>query len=370
MLAPADWELVKNYLLGGASLGAGAAGVTALVNHLNDINSRKDDDADTLKLVVRGKPKQVKNAAPAVHAGAPASSNGTAPSGSMLRAPLAIVGGLLATGGGYALVHHLYQQFKKRELEQKLHDAQNQYVDVLDNEAGDKNAMVDRKGLSRGEMLSAIPLTTALLIALGSGTVANQALRKAFPPAKPGIQSLPQRVVVKREAAPDDDDEKMAADAVTSAVLGFNTRNNDVEDMIAAASMGRLKEMRNLAADFGVSMMLDAVKGAARESLGFTHCKIASKIMNRDPELGPTFRMLNAVTLVNQMEPFCKLASCIPDDLADNLVKLAVTGERIFCETVLLPEIANGVEISGEKNASSFKELMPAQEILESLIHE
>lgn len=127
-------RLVGKYLLGGAAAGTSAALATSLVNYYRELqreaalanDTSKDDDILYINLRNNptNAPKKVKGTSQAQQE-KPASISGG----------LAITGGALAGLGSYAVVRKLYQNYKKKKLQEQLDAAQQGFFDVVSQEA-------------------------------------------------------------------------------------------------------------------------------------------------------------------------------------------------------------------------------------------
>ena len=127
-------RLIGKYLLGGAAAGTSAALATSLVNYYRTLQREADAASDTSKdddilyLNLRqnptNAPKKVKGTQASQEAKTASISGG-----------LAITGGALAGLGSYAAVRKLYQDYKKKRLQEQLDAAQQGFFDVVSQEA-------------------------------------------------------------------------------------------------------------------------------------------------------------------------------------------------------------------------------------------
>lgn len=361
---PNDWQLIRSYLLGGAGIGAGAGLVTSLVNQVKDLKREADDDnaldKDVLTLNVRAQPKTA--------ATAPANE-----STSFTRAPIALVGSLLAGAGAYAGVRKLHQYLKKREMADQLSRAQNAYIDLVQQEGEAVKAgafdHMDRKGMSRTESVSAIPLTIALLTGLSSAAVTNQVLKKSFPDRQSATRIQPKKVVIKRDTdgdnVPDEEQivpySKVAAANLAETAYSFRSGESDIEDMVCAAAAGRLPEMRKMATEFGSNALLQSIRGAARFQTSTLRAKMACHALVNDPELGPTTELLAAAEFLERAPMFAKMAAGLDRDsiaaMLDYHTKLAWAQH----EQATVPALEALIETSGEKSAAAQASQSPEQ---------
>lgn len=252
-------HLIGKYMMGGAALGGSAALVTSLMNYLAMMKEQGDEATDTSKdddvlyLTLKNPPAQ----------------QPTVPMGRQKRASigggLALTGGALATLGSYSLVRHLYQKYKKKQLQAELDDAQRQFLDVVSQEqtankmASTKYAVVKREGnewvlytkdaskvlgrhsnprkayaqeyainkakereaeksaamnpegkpMGMTEWLTSTPVALTLLAALSSGALAHRALDRTFPLPKHDKSVGPKRVVLRKEDSYTDSEDEL-----------------------------------------------------------------------------------------------------------------------------------------------------------------
>jgi hypothetical protein len=359
-LNPADLEMIKHYLLGGAALGAGAGGATALLNQLNDLHRESAEvdkpNADVLKLTLRDPNKQQQKVAGVA---APAAGD---QSPSLMRGPLSIVAGLLGAGAGYAGVRGIHQYLKKRDLQAQLDAAQNGYLDVLDSEAqGQKKkaaaAMAARKGMQTPEALWSVPLSAAMLLGLSSGVVSNQVLRHAFPDRQPGARVLPKRVVVHRDGMDDSDDvdvpvEKQANAEFVENVAWLGSSDSDIRDAVFAAAAGRFAEMKKVANDIGPEAMLDVVKGYGGANIPPLRVKLAARLLSGDPEIGPTIRLIATAEFVEKSADFFQLARNLSPSKQRAMLKYASRFSTEILGALFAQDIDRLVEVTSTKSAS------------------
>jgi hypothetical protein len=335
-----DKALITNYLLGGAALGAGAAGVTALLNNIREVHREATGanplQKDTLKLTLkRPKGTQMKMAR---------EGNGEQ-SSSFLRGPFAITGGLVTALGSYAAGRALHQYFKRKALAKELEQAQSSYLTTLDPNQPEteqkKLASGEGKGMGWDEALTSIPLTGALLTALAAAAVSNAALRKTFPDVKPGTRLGPKRVVLDYE---DDDQppmtiplEKAATAFLLDTVADAGIADSPTRDLIAAVAKGRLEELRKVASEQGIEMVMDVVHGASRTPASILRTKLASRLLADDGLVGPMALFLAAAELTDAAPMHTKLAAFMEPELEQAMVKHAAYCQHAYYSETLLP---------------------------------
>ena len=331
-----DLALIKNYLLGGAALGAGAAGVTALLNNIGEINREATGanplQKDTLKLTLkRPRDPQMKMA----NAGEGEQSS------SFLRGPLALTGGLVAAIGSYAAGRALHQYFKRKALAKELEQAQSSYLTTLDPSQPETGHRKMAKPLGWDEALTSIPLTGGLLAALAAAAVSNAALRKTFPDVKPGTRLGPKRVVLDYE---DDDQppmtiplEKAANAFLLDTVADAGIADSPTRDLIAAVAKGRLEELRKVASEQGIEMVMDVVHGASRTPASLLRTKLASRLLADDGLVGPMALFMAAAELTDAAPMHAKLAAFMEPELEQAMVKHAAHCQHAYYSETLLP---------------------------------
>lgn len=266
---PNDADTIRKWLIGGASLGAGAGLITSLINYLNGLNkNKKADDDDTL--YVYKKAAAVKD-----H--------------TYLATPTALVGGTLATLGSYALIRKLYTAFKLKEAQAELDRAQKAFIttsgygvakkkkkkDKDEEEEQEKSA--SRRGLTTSEVLLALPILIPALSALAGGTAAYKLLDKNFPTTikRP---SAPKRIEVIEKPDEDQEEYEKTASATEREAdsreflirLALLTKNasheSDLSNLVAATASGELEAFEKTASTIGFINALDTVKGAAERT--------------------------------------------------------------------------------------------------------
>ncbi len=361
-LSQADWALIRNFLTGGAAIGAGAGMVTSLANQLSDTKREADEksvqDKDQLKVVLQRPPTKL---------------------ASWLRGPAAMTGALLAGGASYAAVRAIHQAIKKKELEKQLQQSQTAYLNVLDDESqGEKRAAaVERKGMGIGEVATSVPLSVALLVGLSSAALANQALKRTFPDRKSGLRMTPRRVVVERQEDADPEPEgfevvpteKLAAARALlyETVAGFRTGQSDTEDFLAATAAGRFDELTKVASVGDVFSIFDAAKGAAHVPVSDLRIKLASMRIANDYSIAHAVEVMAAAEFLEHSPMLFKLAAALPLQTQRELIAFGIkTAEQHSLEFVV-PAIEQFLELHADKSAAmAAPQMMP--EVLDKLL--
>ena len=330
---PNDLALIKNYTQAGLGLGAGAGALTALMNHLMEVKREATDanplNKDVLKLTLRKKNPD----------GTEKMASGQ-PSASFMRGPLAIISGLLAAGVGYTGARGLHQYYKKQKLQKDLDDAQSGYLNVLDPNAPPKSAAAG-KGMSGVEALSSLPLTGGAIAALATAVVANAALRKTFPDAKPGTRLGPKKVVLNYA---DSDQpptsipvDKNAHSLLIDVVVDSAMADSPTRDLVYAVAQGRYGELCKVAASQGVESIFDVVHGASNKPVSLLRVKLASQVLADDGVLGPMVIFMAASEFADHAPNQVKLAAFLSPALEVEMIKAARAIQTEFYTDTLIP---------------------------------
>jgi hypothetical protein len=263
-LTPRSKELIKNYLIGGAALGGSGALLTSLVNYINTLKQQvpsdeEREDDETLYLNV-GKSANDNSGAIDFSAGG-----------------MALTGGLLSTLGTYALVRKMYQNIKRKQLQEELDQAQQAFLSDAQQEANAKTAAAG-KPMDLAELGWSGPVSLALLSAIASGALTNKALDKTFPRVKKPKDSSPKRIVIRKTPKKDEEEEEKAAyDKVAAAdqaddALEFlvhmcmgskSASQSELVDIVHATAQGRGPELISNILEYGFDSAMDTIKGAS-----------------------------------------------------------------------------------------------------------
>jgi hypothetical protein len=328
-------QLIKNYLLGGAALGGSAALATSLVNYMKMLKADaapKDtsNDDDTLYVNVPGAPPKVAATTPNNNPGMSDLSAGG----------LALTGGTLGALGSYALVRKLYQNMKKKQLQEQLDKAQQTFLTDAQNEAAMKNAAAmatQGHPMGLGEFISSSPVAFTLLSALAAGALTNTALDKTFPAVKKNNNPAPKKVVLRRQPQPPAEDEvipdqeKIASDNDNGLELlvGLAMHNikaaskSELADIVHAVAGGRHNELVHNLMEHGFDMAMSSIKGASEDKISEPHKCLAISICVKSAALNPVVTMLAAAEYTDMAPRLTKTAALQSDEDKDILVKIA-----------------------------------------------
>lgn len=298
-------DLIKNLTGGGLALGAGVSAGVALLNYLKSISAEADLqdparlDDETLYI-------------PEPHRKAAAVEGGV---NKWLAPGLAITGGVLGAGGGYAAVQAIYNKLQRRKLEQMLDQAQSETLTAVDQEA--QKAANDAK-MTLSDIVTAFPVAVPLLTALASGGVAAAALNKAFPVIKKPKSKYPRRI---RVVAPDGEismpDEE--ADTMKMASANGMLAERDLEhagfeflamitdsiaiekralcltsDILNKAAKEGVTGMNDVYMDYGLPALVESVKGASDTPAAMADKLLGAMAIFKHATLGPAVASLAA----------------------------------------------------------------------------
>lgn len=305
-------EALLKYLGGGLALGGAAAGTTSLINHLKTLNAKaeaKDDTSadDDILYVNLKHPTRKQAADDTIHS-------------------VGMAGGALTFLGGYAGVKKLYQDFKRKQLQQELDAAQNTYLDSM--VPAEKSAMSLSKTL---DFVVRSPIALALLAGTSSGVLTNSILNKNFPAPKAPAGLKPKRLVLRD--SPDEDETKQAAilddaaEGLLRTVLEFpEIGRSELPDLVKAAASGDIDGML-AAADQGVDA-LAAFSKSAKENPSPAARELAIGWLVREPELAEAVKLAAALEFANACPLMVTLAAGADEETASDLIKLAAA----FCQ--------------------------------------
>lgn len=377
-LDPRSSRLLKKYLTGGAALGVGAGLGTSLINYLKTLKEENDaaadtsHDDDTLYLTLANPKPQM------AQPGKSASIGGG----------LALAGGAAAGIGSYALVRKLYQNFKKKRLQQQLDDAQSAFIDIANEEAdslsGKMASATGGKPMGMLETATAAPVAFTILAALASGALTNRALDKAFPVPRKPTQTGPKKIVLRKKQDPsfyesieDEGDEKQAstkeaaydnldADSIADDGLEFlihtvlgNTKvaaQSDLFDLVGAVTGGRHEEFCKTAATYGIEAGLASIKGAYAPA-EYTRRVLGVSRAVKSAFVRPTLEVLAAAEYADMAPFFVKAAAALPPEQQDLLCKIGSVLGAILRQEVFEEDFDNMFDTShSEDTATTNKE--------------
>lgn len=381
-LNSSDLDLIKNYLTAGAAVGGGAALFTSLLNKINDIKEEDENplEAHTLKLKIK-KPEDKK---PQIKMAADESS-------SLFRGPLALAGGAISTIGTYALVRHLYQKLKEKQLKNELEQAQDKYVTNLEHvDAANKQASGKAKPMGVLETLTSAPLAASLLLALGSGVVAHHTLNKTFPSIqRKSRQALgPKRVQVVYDRPGEENDEvietipvadlekEASANAfLINTVVGFDT-DSDVANLVKMAACGDTEYLSSVFAFANIDQLFEKSASYAQTAPEPHRLNMASNWCARHPGVAPSLSILAASEFADKAPLFFKAAGALPQAVKNALFDLVVNANAKVAAGVL--EKIKEVQLPTETKVEAVEPKAPTlenaaesidpQELLETLL--
>ena len=359
-LTPRSKELIKNYLIGGAAIGGSGALLTSLINYINTLKQQvpsdtgKEDD-DTLYLNV-GKNANERSSLSDVGAGG-----------------VALTGGLLSTLGTYALVRKLYQNIKRKQLQEELDQAQQSFIENAQQEAQTKNAASAApagKPMSLAEFGWSAPTAFALLSAIAAGALTNKALDKTFPRVKKPKDTSPKRIVI-RKSPKEDEEEKMAYDKVASAeqaddgleflmhlCMGSKSASqSELVDIVHAVAQGRGPDLTNHMLEYGFDSAMDTIKGASEIDITPVRKQFAISYCAKSAALNPVVSLLAAAEYNDMAPKFTKIASLQNEECLDTLLKIAGTIGALN-RFEMAGKLADEFATSKEANDMSLEEIL------------
>jgi hypothetical protein len=288
---------------------------------------------------------------------------------------LALTGGLLSTLGTYALVRKLYQNVKRKQLQEQLDQAQQSFIESANQEAQAKSAAaVPGKPMGLAELGWSSPVAFALLSAIAAGALTNKALDKTFPTIKKPKDTSPKRIVVRK--APKEgqasEDEKLAYDKVAASdqaddALEFlvhlcmgskSASQSELVDIVHAVAEGRGPDLTTHILEYGFESAMDTIKGAADSRLTPVQKQCAISYCVKSAALNPIVSLLAAVEYMDMAPKFTKIASLQTEECVDTLLKIAGTiGALNRSETA--GGIADGLEENSEGlNSLSIEDIL------------
>jgi hypothetical protein len=359
-LTPRSKELIKNYLLGGAAMGGSAALLTSLVNYINTLNQQvpKDEereDDETLYLNV-GK----------------SAAEGSGPA-DLAAGGLALTGGLLSTLGTYALVRKMYQNIKRKQLQEELDRAQQAFLQSAEAEGEAKRAATaGGQPMGLAELGWSSPVAFALLSAIAAGALTNKALDKTFPRVKKPKDTSPKRIVIRKNPEEQqDEEEKNAYDKVATAEqyddgLEFLTHlcmgsksaaDSELVDIVHAVAQSRGPDLTSHILEYGFDSAMDTIKGASEVKISVSQKQAAISYCIKSAALNPIVSMLAAAEYNDMAPKFTKIASLQNEECVDTLLKIAgAIGALNRAETA--DKLAIDFEVSKEANEMALEEIL------------
>lgn len=359
-LTPRSKELIKNYLIGGAALGGSGALLTSLINYINTLkqqvpsDAEKEDD-DTLYLNVDKAANESSGATDLAAGG------------------LALTGGLLSTLGTYALVRKLYQNIKRKQLQEQLDQAQQSFIQNAQDEAQTKKAEEAGKPMGIAELAWSAPVAFTLLSAIAAGALTNKALDKTFPRVKKPKDTAPKRIVIRKTPQEEqiEEEEKMAYDKVAAAeqaddALEFlmhlcmgskSASQSELVDIVHAVAQGRGPDLTSHILEYGFDSAMDTVKGASEIDITPLNKQCAISYCVKSSALNPIVTLLAAAEYNDMAPKFTKIASLQSEECVDTLLKIAgAIGALNRFE--MAGKLADEFDTSKEANEMSLEEIL------------
>ena len=353
-LTPRSKELIKNYLIGGAALGGSGALLTSLVNYINTLkqqvpSDKEKEDDDTLYLNVNK------------------SANESSGATDLAAGGVALTGGLLSTLGTYALVRKLYQNIKRKQLQEELDQAQQSFLTDAQQEADVKNAAVGEP-MNLAELAWSAPTAFTLLSAIAAGALTNKALDKTFPRVKKPKDSAPKRIVIRKnpKEEEEDEEEKVASVEQTDDALEFlmhlcmgskSASQSDLVDIVYATAQGRGPELISNILEYGFDSAMDTIKGASEIDITPVQKQCAISYCVKNAALNPIVTLLAAAEYNDMAPKFTKIASLQNEDCLETLVKIAGTIGALN-RAEMSEKLDISFEISKQANDMSIEEIL------------
>ena len=371
-------KIIKNYLIGGAALGGGAALLTSLINYMKHLKSNAEDssaDDDTL-YVYKDAGVQEKSATWAATG-------------------VGIAGGTAAALGTYALINKLYTMFRAKEAQEELDKAQHVFLnaqgyrdindrkkkkadeaqDVEDGEQ-EKSASDEGRPASLLENVTAAPIALPLLLTLATGIVTNEVLKSKYPTPKPKVKP-PKRIEVVDKPADDQDEFKSASaqeymdddagEFLLRMALAQPCRNSDLNNIVKNAAMGGHIGFKDTVMTVGFGPALSMVKGASVQMPDPLAEHLAVCWLNKCARLKHNVRLVAAGEFAEQYPELYKQACNLPEPVKKDLYKIAgILGVAIRAER------SQELGITADENSITTKQASAGQEedILAELLSE
>lgn len=321
-----DLATIKKYLIGGASLGAGAGLITSYANYLNRLKKKEsEDDDDTLYVYKKA----------------------SATSDSYLATPIAIAGGTVSTLATYALVKKLYTKMRLKAAQDELDEAQHAFLDASGYGSTKKKpknkptaeeapvkvaSVVQGRSITGTEALLSTPVLVPLLSAIGAGIVATKVLDKQFPSKIKKVKG-PRRIEVIEKPEEDQEEYEKQASAEDMEVDGLEhlirtvllTKNatSDLSNLVAATAAGGLDDFEKLAGIVGFGEALNSVKGLSELDTDPLCEHVAICTLAKKASIREQVAMLASVEFAEMQSVAFKQAAALDEHTADCLYKAA-----------------------------------------------
>jgi hypothetical protein len=330
-LTPRSKELIKNYILGGAALGGSGALLSSLINYINTLKAQTADDEnkeddETLYLDV-GKQANESSGLSDLTAGG-----------------LAISGGILSTLGTYALVRKLYQNIKKKQLQEQLDRAQQEFLGSAEEEAMEaQKKAATGQAMDLGELSWSAPVAFSLLSAIAAGALTNAALNKSFPRIKKPSSLAPKRIVIRKKDNKEEEEEDQreeeksayekcsseqqledATEFLVHLCMGSKSASkSELVDIVHAVAQGRGEEFTTNMLELGFDSAMNTIKGASEIKITPQQKQFAIGYCVKSAALNPVIQLLAAAEYNDMAPRFTKIASLQNEACEETLIKIA-----------------------------------------------
>lgn len=354
-------ELVRNMATGGLALGAGTGAVVALLNYLKSIQdeaavedeSRLNDD--TLYIPA------VKSAGDVNRWVAPG---------------LAVTGGILATGGAYALTQSVYNYLQKKRRLRMLDEAQGEALLASDEEIAKSAASSPAAArMDFYDLATAFPVAIPLLAALASSGVAYAALKKTFPTVGPPKSKYPKRIrQVAQDGSvadlPTEEQVKAAAHIageadLEDAAIEFLLLTVDrvaqeksaafhiASDILNRVAKDGLEGVVAIQKEGGLSALVESVRGASDLPADLPNKVLAAAAICKSARLKPVVSMLAAAEFQELAPDLYDTALSYGDDHMDKFAGVAPLMQLAYFRPLLLDKAAAANPLATELNQLS-----------------
>lgn len=333
-------DLIRNMVTGGLALGGGTSLAVALANRIKSLREEEElEDESILNDETLYIPEPVTKKASA--------KEGVNP---WLAPGLAATGGLLAAGGGYALVQALWNKVEKNRRQKLLDEAQNEAYAATDMEATKMASAAPAAGLPPAKMnladiLTAGPVAIPLLTALAAGGITYSALDKSFPTVKKTQHVGPKRVRLVAPSGkmtalkPEEEEEEVDLEKSASfrrsrdledagyelmASMTANLGGEITRDLIHRAAKGGIHEMEQTIKSAGAMTLFDMVKGASYDPAPPHLVQLGVMALFKSASLAPSVRMIAAAEFLEHVPA---IASMVRGNTPATMEKLASLGQ-------------------------------------------
>lgn len=309
---------------------------------------------------------------------------------SLLAPGLAVTGGILAAGGGYAMVQSIWNAAEKRRRQALVDEAQQETIAAADLEASKSAAAAppaqDPK-LNLSDMLTAAPVALPLLTALATGGLTYAALNKSFPVVTKKKHVGPKRIRVVGEdtttpydlpAGEEEETEKVASafqvqdlqdagDEFLASFVDASRPGTITGDFIRKAASGQLTAMEELYKAAGIDALVASLKGASDLDPGSEAKALGTMALFKSAALSDTVRAIAAAEYIESYGPL--YSEIVGDDT--HMRKMASIGclMGVIARDSALPELAKQAAMMPPvENPSSHGILARLKELLSGVL--